>query len=111
MVIVLIGMTLMLSEQEAATKDSASIIDDHPNIKDRQMSLEDLSVKNESSKYNTDNGYFTSVFDGETLDAWKIAGDGGFAISEEDGTLQTEKGGGLLWYAQKKYDNFVLKLE
>jgi hypothetical protein len=40
-----------------------------------------------------------------------MAGDGRFVILESDSALQSEKGGGLLWYSEKEYKNFILKLE
>ncbi|HKG90142.1 MAG TPA: DUF1080 domain-containing protein, partial [Nitrososphaeraceae archaeon] len=48
---------------------------------------------------------------GKTLDGWKMAGDGRFIIVESDSALQSDKGGGLLWYSENKYKNFILKLE
>jgi hypothetical protein len=35
---------------------------------------------------------FTSIFDGKTLDGWKMAGEGRFIVAELDATLQSEGG-------------------
>ena len=70
-----------------------------------------MSIKNKSSASGNDDNSFTSIFDGKTLDGWKMAGDGRFVIVESDIALQSDKGGGLLWYAEKEYKNFILKLE
>ena len=43
---------------------------------------------------------FTSIFDGKTLDGWKMAGEGRFIVAELDATLQSEGGMGLLWYSK-----------
>jgi Domain of Unknown Function (DUF1080) len=40
-----------------------------------------------------------------------MAGDGRFVIVESDAALQSDKGGGLLWYSEKEYKNFILKLD
>jgi Domain of Unknown Function (DUF1080) len=54
---------------------------------------------------------FTSLFDGKTLDGWKMAGDGRFTIVKSDAALQSEGGMGLLWYTRNIYRNFILKLD
>jgi len=51
----------------------------------------------------------TSIFDGKTLDGWRMAGSGNFVVTENN-TLQSG-GQGIFWYTKKKYDNFVLKLD
>ena len=40
-----------------------------------------------------------------------MAGDGRFVIVESGAALQSEGGMGLLWYSEKEYKNFILKLE
>ncbi|MDP9498779.1 MAG: DUF1080 domain-containing protein, partial [Thermoproteota archaeon] len=37
--------------------------------------------------------------------------DGRFVIIESDAALQSDKGGGLLWYSEKQYKDFILKLD
>jgi hypothetical protein len=56
----------------------------------------------------TDNEGFTVLFDGKTAEGWKQAGPGGFTI--HDG-MATPHGGMGLWYYEKKFKNYVLKLE
>jgi hypothetical protein len=40
-----------------------------------------------------------------------MAGNGRFVIVESDAALKSEGGMGLLWYSEKIYKNFTLKLE
>ena len=70
-----------------------------------------MSANNISSASNNNDTNFTPIFDGKTLNGWKMAGDGRFVILESDSALQSDKGGGLLWYSENRYKNFILKLE
>ena len=54
-------------------------------------------------------GRSIELFNGIDLDGWRQAGPGGFRI--DTGTLVTEGGMGLLWYAARKFSNFELKLD
>jgi hypothetical protein len=54
---------------------------------------------------------FLNLFDGETLDGWKMAGKGNFIILQKENALQTQGGMGLLWYYKKKFKDFALELE
>ena len=74
-----------------------------------QQNIE-MSIKNKSSASSNDDGSFTSIFDGKTLNGWKMAGEGRFVIVESDAALQSEGGMGLLWYSENIYKNFILKL-
>jgi hypothetical protein len=49
------------------------------------------------------------LFNGIDLDGWRQAGPGGFRI--DNGTLVTEGGMGLLWYAARQFGNFELKVD
>jgi hypothetical protein len=40
-----------------------------------------------------------------------MAGPGKFVLVEDDRSLQSEGGMGMLWYTKKKYKDFVLKLD
>ncbi|MGW8884940.1 ThuA domain-containing protein [Streptomyces sp. NPDC055749] len=55
-----------------------------------------------------DTGYRT-IFNGKTLDGWKQAGPGKFAVA--DGELRTEGGMGMLWYQAKELKSYSLKLD
>lgn len=55
---------------------------------------EDLPPATESGAGLND-GNFVSIFDGKTLNGWKMAGDGRFVIIESDAALQSDKGGGV----------------
>jgi len=57
------------------------------------------------------NKIFVQLFDGKTLDGWKMAGKGNFIIIESEKTLLTHGGMGLLWYYKKKFKDFILTLE
>lgn len=53
---------------------------------------------------------FTRIFNGKSLDGWKMCGPGNFAL-KPDGSMVAEGGMGLLWYTRQKYTNFILKLD
>ena len=57
------------------------------------------------------NNIFVKLFDGKTLDGWKMAGKGNFLIIENEKALLTQGGKGLLWYYKKKFKDFILTLE
>ena len=57
------------------------------------------------------NNIFVKLFDGKTLDGWKMAGKGNFLIIESEKALLTQGGMGLLWYYKKKFKDFILTLE
>ena len=98
---------------EPTNKTSSADIDYYSNSIKEQQNIMDvrMSANNMSSASSNDDSNFTPIFDGKTLDGWKMAGDGRFAIVKSDIALQSDKGGGLLWYAEKEYKNFILKLE
>ncbi|WP_432062567.1 ThuA domain-containing protein [Streptomyces sp. S1] len=53
---------------------------------------------------------YTSLFDGSSTTGWRQAGPGGFALA--DGTLTSQGGMGLLWYAGKEFTgDYSLKLD
>ena len=54
---------------------------------------------------------FVKLFDGKTLDGWKMAGKGNFIIIESERGLLAQGGMGLLWYYKKKFRNFILTIE
>ena len=54
----------------------------------------------------------TYLFNGrQSLQGWRMAGPCKFVFLEYDKSLQSEGGMGLLWYAEKKYKDFVLKID
>jgi len=103
------------SEQLTAepTNETSADIDYYSNSINEQQNIMGIrmSANNMPSASNNNDTNFTSIFDGKTLNGWKMAGDGRFVILESDSALQSEKGGGLLWYSEKEYKNFILKLE
>ena len=68
----------------------------------------DNSDDNDNSN---DSNEFTYLFNGHSIDGWCMAGHGKFVLVKDDGSLRSEGGMGLLWYAKKKYKDFVLKVD
>jgi LEA14-like dessication related protein len=54
---------------------------------------------------------FNYLFDGQSMDGWRMAGAGKFVLVEYDKSLQSQGGMGLLWYTKRKYKDFVLKVD
>jgi hypothetical protein len=108
----LISVSTNISEQQKIDTTETLTAKDHPNNNmNEQQKNKKNSVMSESSPASNDDINFTSIFDGKTLNGWKMAGEGKFVIVESDAALQSEGGMGLLWYTEKKYKNFILKLE
>jgi hypothetical protein len=70
----------------------------------------EINLKNEDNNNNNEN-HFTILFDGKSLDGWKMAGEGKFIVMENKKALLSDGGMGLLWHTKKKYNDFILKLE
>jgi hypothetical protein len=70
-----------------------------------------MNMPDNSDDDNNDNNEFTYLFNGQSINGWHMAGPGKFVFLEYDKSLQSEGGMGLLWYAKKKYDDFVLKID
>jgi hypothetical protein len=49
------------------------------------------------------------LFNGKDLTGWKMAGPGSFTV--ENGELHTHGGMGLLWYDQREFGDFTLKVQ
>jgi hypothetical protein len=109
----LISISINYSELQTTTDTTKTLNDkDETNSMNVQQDME-MSTKNEHSvvSVNDGNSNFIPIFNGKTLDGWKMAGDGKFVIVELDDSLQSEGGMGLLWYSEKIYKNFILELE
>jgi Domain of Unknown Function (DUF1080) len=63
-----------------------------------------MSVNN-----NNNSNEFTYLFDGQSIDGWRMAGPGRFVLVDK--SLQSEGGMGLLWYTKRKYKDFILKAD
>lgn len=61
--------------------------------------------------HETQNKNSLKLFDGKTLDAWTMVGKGNFIVIENEKSLSTQGGMGLLWYHKKKFKDFILSLE
>ena len=68
-------------------------------------------MTNNNDDDNNDNNEFIYLFNGQSIDGWRMAGPGKFAFIEYDKSLQSEGGMGLLWYTKKKYKDFILKID
>lgn len=103
------------SEQENAgpANETSSDSNYYSNIINEQQNIVYIRVSgnNISSASSKADDNFVSIFDGKTLNGWKMAGEGRFVIIESDAALQSDKGGGLLWYSEKEYKDFILKLD
>ncbi|MFF8970731.1 ThuA domain-containing protein [Streptomyces sp. NPDC014995] len=53
---------------------------------------------------------YRPLFDGTSLDGWKQAGPGSFTL-DDDGTLMSSGGMGLLWYAASGLSSYSVKLD
>jgi Domain of Unknown Function (DUF1080) len=96
----LMSVWIDVSHQQMATSNSLN-----------EQQITEMSLKNRSSDDINDNNNFTSIFDGKTLDGWKMAGEGRFVVAGSDESLQSEGGMGLLWYSERIFNNFMLRLE
>jgi hypothetical protein len=105
----LISLSINASEQQITDTAKTLSDKDDSNSMNEEQNIE-MSIKNRSSAASNGDSNFTSIFDGKTLDGWKMAGDGRFVIVESDTSLESEGGMGLLWYSEKIYKNFMLKL-
>ncbi|MCT2593503.1 ThuA domain-containing protein [Streptomyces sp. N2-109] len=54
---------------------------------------------------------YTPIFDGTSLEGWSQAGPGSFELSEEDGTITSTGGMGMLWYEARELSSYSLKLD
>jgi len=54
---------------------------------------------------------FTSLFDGKTLNGWKLVGQHGEGYGVKDGVIFCYRGGGGNLFTEKEYANFVVRLE
>jgi Domain of Unknown Function (DUF1080) len=112
----LISVSMVNSSEQENTgpaNETSSDSDYYSNIINEQQNIVYIRVSgnNISSASSKADGNFVSIFDGKTLKGWRMAGDGRFVIIESDAALQSDKGGGLLWYSEKEYKNFILKLD
>src|SRR3954454_1246942 len=54
---------------------------------------------------------FTPIFDGKTLNGWKLINRNGPGYGVKDGIVYCERGGGGNLFTEKEYENFVLRFE
>lgn len=81
---------------------------------DGNVNLDVLSVGSQfdiCTPAGIEDGY-TGLFDGTlaSLDDWRMAGPGGFG-RQDDCSIRTEGGMGLLWYTEQEFDDYSLKLD
>src|SRR5688572_8632920 len=54
---------------------------------------------------------FTPLFDGKTLNGWKLMGKTGEGYGVKDGVIYCARGGGGNLYTEKEYGDFILRFE
>jgi 3-keto-disaccharide hydrolase len=54
---------------------------------------------------------FVNLFNGLDLQGWSMAGRGKFRVIEQERALESEDGMGLLWYTNRMYGDFILKID
>jgi hypothetical protein len=54
---------------------------------------------------------FVNLFNGLDLQGWSMAGRGKFQVIEQERALKSEDGMGLLWYTDRMYGDFILKID
>jgi hypothetical protein len=54
---------------------------------------------------------FTEIFDGQTLNGWKVMGQKGDGYGVTNGVIFCAKGGGGNLLTEKEYENFILRFE
>ncbi len=54
---------------------------------------------------------FTNIFDGQTLNGWKLMGQKGDGYGVTNGVIYCAKGGGGNLLTEKEYENFILRFE
>jgi hypothetical protein len=107
----LISVSTNISEQQKTDATEMLTDRDYSTSNINEQKNNKNLVISESSVASNDDINFTPIFNGKTLNGWKMAGEGKFVIVESDATLQSEGGMGLLWYSEREYKNFILKLE
>lgn len=54
---------------------------------------------------------FVPIFDGKTLDGWKLMDRNGLGYGVKDGVIFCQRGGGGNLFTEKEYENFILRFE
>src|SRR5215467_5039810 len=54
---------------------------------------------------------FVNLFNGVDLQGWSMAGRGKFRVIEQERALESQDGMGLLWYTNRMYGDFILKID
>jgi Domain of Unknown Function (DUF1080) len=104
----------MVLEQQIAggtTPNNLDHFNNNNNNNNNRRQSDNIVVLMSANLSTANNNDFTSIFDGKSLEGWHMTGKGKFVIVQEDKALQSEGGTGLLWYTERKYNDFVLKLE
>ena len=80
----LISVSTDISEQQKIDTIEMLTDKDFSNNSIKQQNYNKNLVISESSPASNDDLNFTSIFDGKTLNGWKMAGEGKFVIVESD---------------------------
>ena len=63
-----------------------------------------------TGRLGADGGAWIPLFDGTSLDGWQMSGPGAFAL-QPDGSMLSQGGMGLFYYAARPFRDYVLELE
>jgi hypothetical protein len=58
----------------------------------------------------TDAG-FQPLFDGTSIEDWRMCGPGGFILDRQEGVIRSDGGMGLFWYSRRAFRDFILRLQ
>jgi 3-keto-disaccharide hydrolase len=58
-----------------------------------------------------DDTVFQPLFDGSSVEGWKMCGPGRFEFDAREGVIRSVGGMGLFWYAPRMFRDFVLQVE
>lgn len=109
-VILILGLILSVTINTNETKNDLATIDLLNNGIRLVAKVSEASSEDDSS-IQTANSSSTRIFDGKSLDGWKMSGNGTFVVLKKEKSLQSDGGLGILWYSIKEYKNFVLDLD
>jgi hypothetical protein len=108
-----LNMILLLSLLISSQRIDGSL-PSHVTLKDNTMDFSRANVVASTISNLTGidvNRNFTQIFDGKSLDGWRMSGEGKFLILYDEKAIQSQGGLGLLWYSKQKYGDFIIKLE
>jgi len=110
LILCLIPLQIVIDKRGVDGSKGAELITSGANASNPYSSNLAGATYSNSSDDNASRNY-TMIFDGKTLEGWRIAGDGKFVVVPKDKSIQSDGGLGILWYTKQKYGDFDLRLE